>query len=273
MTYQSEETSPESGRPVELFTIVLGASTFRYTSAEDDVVINAITYTAVPLLRGAFATGPDERSNTIDITLPVSNEFVRKYINSVPGSRAFLQIVRTQRDDVAQEEEATFQGLVEAVSFNKNVTEAKVTVLPLIAAVSRPIPRYVYSSQCNHVLYDPTTCDADDTDPSFRLSANVTVVSGVTITIPGAAAFGDGWFDGGYVETTGGTDARMVISQVGDVFTLMLPFTDSPLGSTMVALAGCGRSIAICKSKFDNVINFGGFAFVPSKNIFTSGLN
>ena len=51
------------------------------------------------------------------------------------------------------------------------------------------------------------------------------------------------------------------------------------MGSTVVVLAGCDHSVTTCDTKFNtpedtqsNVINYGGFPFVPGKNPFETGL-
>lgn len=273
MTYDAFEEGQDTSRPVEFAVITIGAETFRYTSAEDDVVVSSVTYTALALDIGDHFVGPENRSNLVELILPASNAFVKKYRQSVPGSRAFVEVFRYQRDDGGTPEvRSTFKGVVDAVTFNKNATEAAVTVIPLIGALSRSLPRCMYHGACNHELYNVDTCMADKTDSAFRLSAAISSISDSTVTIPGAAAFGDGFFNGGYIELSGITDSRLVLTQTGDVFTVLLPFFTDPTGVTAIAQAGCDRLIPTCKGTFDNVINFGGFAFVPTKNIFKSGL-
>ena len=49
-------------------------------------------------------------------------------------------------------------------------------------------------------------------------------------------------------------------------------FAIPTLGQTVDVFAGCDHSLAICESKFANVINYGGFPFVPIKNPFNSSL-
>ena len=53
MTYTTLETSAQSGRPVELYEFINGATAYRYTSADGDVVYGGNTYTAAPIARGA----------------------------------------------------------------------------------------------------------------------------------------------------------------------------------------------------------------------------
>lgn len=81
------------------------------------------------------------------------------------------------------------------------------------------------------------------------------------------------------MEVGGGDDHRLILSQSGDDVTLLLPFPETIVGSTVVLLAGCDHSITTCDTKFNtpedtlsNVINYGGFAFVPNKNPFETGL-
>jgi hypothetical protein len=41
-------------------------------------------------------------------------------------------------------------------------------------------------------------------------------------------------------------------------------------GAEVRAYAGCNRTLDECKTRFDNVANFGGMPFIPTKNPFGS---
>ena len=45
------------------------------------------------------------------------------------------------------------------------------------------------------------------------------------------------------------------------------------VGTEVEVFAGCDHTIATCKTQFDIVVNYGGFAFVPTRNPFESGLD
>lgn len=272
MTFGAFETSTESSRPIELYEIVLGTQTFFYTSAEDDIVISATTYIATPISRNKLAQGPEEANRVIEIEVPGTNEFARNYISSVPSERAVVTIKRVQRSDFPGPQVITlFEGFVKSVAFGSNGRKAKIAVQPSITAASRIMPRYTYQGSCNHVVYDER-CQADDTSPLFRLTGTVTAVSGALVTVAGASGFPDDWFTGGSAEALGGLDARLVLDHAGDVVTLLLPFPYAILGQPIILLAGCAHDINTCKIKFANVINYGGFAFVPTKNPFATGI-
>lgn len=269
MTFAAFESSVESSQPVELYEIVLGGLIFRYTSAEDDVIVSGITYTATPIKRSKIAQGPEVRNTTLDIEVPGTNLFVRKYISSVPGDRSRITIKRYQRSD--PEVVTQFQGNVRNVSFSDDGHSAKIAIAPKISASSRTIPRYTFQSSCNNVLGD-SRCKVNLNLAAFRLTAIVTAASANTITVPGAAAYGTGWFNAGDVEALGGTDARMILDQTGDVITMLLPFPFTIIGQSVTLLAGCGHTPTDCNTKFGNFNNYGAFAFTPLKNPFDSGI-
>ena len=273
MTYDAYEASIESSQPVEIYRIILGPNSYRYTSSEDDVVIDGNTYEAIAISRSKIGRGQEERSNVLEITVPGNNEVAVQYISNVPGQRGRVTIQRYQRLDGATPEVITiFEGLLGSVSFENDAKTAKMAVTPLSVATSREIPRFVYSAQCNHVLYDDG-CQVSKASSSYHYSGTVTVVSGNTITVPGLSGFSAGWFTAGYVEALSGLDSRLITNHSGDVLQLLLPFPFNAVGKSVDVYAGCGHSIADCKTKFDNVVNFGGFAFVPVKNPFQSGLD
>jgi uncharacterized phage protein (TIGR02218 family) len=273
MAFNTYEEGQETSAPIELYTITIGTVVYRYTSAEDDITEDSSVFTAIPISRGVLkGGGPDTRKENLILTVPGDNAVAKQYINSVPGTSASVTIERIQRSDGPTFEVITiFNGRIASVAFQKAGREAQLKVEPLVTAQSRPLPNHTYQALCNHVLYDDL-CGVDDTSASFRLTGAVTAVSGITITVTGADASGDGYYTGGFVEAGGGSDRRLIIDQTGTVITLHLPFTTSPLGTNVIVFAGCDHSISTCAAKFSNVINFGGFAWVPSKNIFSTGI-
>ncbi len=213
MTFAAFEESQEGSRPVELFTFTTGAVINRWTSAEDDVPSGGNTWTAVNISREKLSGGgADQRDQNLVITVPSDNAIAAQYINAVPGVPTTVLIERIQRTDGPSFEVITlFEGRIASVGFEDHGRRAKINVHPLVIATSRTIPRFNYQGLCNHVLYDDL-CQVDDTDPAFRLSAaNVTAVSGNTITVTGVTAFGAGFFDGGFVESNGGADRRLIL--------------------------------------------------------------
>jgi hypothetical protein len=132
------------------------------------------------------------------------------------------------------------------------------------------VPRFTYMSSCNHIHYDQR-CGVSTA--GFSHTGNVSAESGNDITLDGASASGL-TFTGSFCRPTGMVDFRMVVAQSGDVLTLSLPFATPVLGTNVQAFAGCDRKIdGDCANTYDNVLEFGGFAFVPDRNPFADGLD
>lgn len=274
MAFDTYEESQEGSRPIELYTFTTGGTINRWTSAEDDITESGDVYTAIPIQRSKLAGGgADQRDLNLVITVESANPVAAAYVNSVPGIPTTVLVERIQRPDGPTFGTIRiFEGRVASVGFDRGGRIAEIDVEPLVTAQSQSIPRFNYKGLCNNVLFDDL-CQIDDTDPAFRLSAAaVTAESGVTITVTGVAAFGVDFFVGGFVEALGGTDRRRVDASSGDVLSLSLPFSIPVLGSNVIVFAGCDHAISTCKAKFNNVLNFGGFAFVPTKNIFETGI-
>jgi len=273
MSYGSFETSTESGQPVEVYKFVLGSLSFYYTSAEDTVTLGIQSYTPNGTKRDKVTAGAENRQTQFSVTMPTSDPLVQLFIGSIPSVRLRMTVYRFHRNDTPTPGQSLqFDGFVQSFEFSQNMEATKLVALPIIAGQGRQIPRRNCDASCDHVHYDPTTCKVDSTNSAFRASnylvtsqvGNVLTIAGLSPTYP------DGWFDGGLVQVVGSSDVRLALAQVGNAITLLLPFGTAPTHVT--ALAGCAHNIQICKSKFNNVLNFGGFAFVPTVNPYKSGI-
>lgn len=108
---------------------------------------------------------------------------------------------------------------------------------------------------------------------SYKFTGPVASVSGNTITVTGATAQPDGYYNSGYVKPAGLQDFRMILDHTGDVLTLLLPFANALTGLNVDIFAGCDHDISgHCNTRFSNVGRHGGFAFVPKVNPFKSGI-
>lgn len=271
MSFSVEEKSVESGRPVEVYELRLGSDTYRYASCEDDVTVDGNVWEAIPLRRSSIPISPEARTQPIEVTMPASNEFAQKYVDAVPSSQATLQIFRAHRGDLS-EKQLLFKGVVRTVKFEGNGTQATLLVVPMEGGLAKSMPRIDFCAQCNHILFD-ARCKA--VPASFRYIGTVASVSGSEIVVTGldSAVGGAGWATAGEV-VSGNGDRRLVIRHTAtDTLQLLFPFEDDVAGENVEVYAGCDHEIATCNSKFSNAINFGGFAYVPPKNPFATGLD
>ncbi len=271
-SFNTLETSVESSRPIELYVFTLGSSTYRYTSTEDALTVGADDYLPETIARNQVEQGSDQSTRTLIVTVPAGNDFAQRFVNVVPGEQATVTVFRYQRDESPAFSTTVllFKGLVQSVRFPDDATTAEIAVRSIEAALNRNVPRFSYMGMCNHFLYD-SACGVNPS--SFNFIGTVTAVNGNVVTVSGAGASGFD-FVGGYCHPTAVNDFRMVLSQSGDDLTLLLPFADSIVGGNLQIFAGCDHLVGgDCALVFDNVINFGGFPFVPNRNVFQTGLD
>lgn len=272
-SFATLEASRESSRPLEIYEVIQGTEISRWTSAEDDLVVGGETYEATPISRNNIEQGSDSQVRNLVLTLPGDNDFAEKYRLVVPGQRASVTVWRLQRDEVPtfNTKILLFKGQVMSVRFPQDGFTAEVVVRSIENALNRNVPRFTFMGMCNHILYD-SRCGVSS-DP-FDVIGTVSAISGNTITLPGASSQPDQFFRGGFCRpVSGDPDFRLILSHVGNVLTLLLPFHVNPVGLSVQAFAGCDHTVTgDCALKFNNVLRFGGFPFVPNRNIFQTGL-
>lgn len=266
MTYEAQETSIESGSTVELYTLAMGSTIYRmHDSVESIITVSGDDFERTQISRGSIATGQEY----LEIKLPGSHTFALKYTTIAPGQTASLTIQSYHRA-VPSDVRVIYKGVVRSVAFTQSMAYSALSLIPINEAFDKEIPERTFQAACNNVLFDP---DCKVSAGSYSHIGAITAIVDNVVTVNGLlAAKGNGWSTGGYV-SFGVLDYRLVLEQNGDDLTLVLPFHENVLTEDVTVYAGCDHTIATCASKFGgNEINFGGCPYVPTKNIFITGL-
>lgn len=279
-TFDLLQAGVATSRPVELFEFGAGATTFRYSGAEDDITLNGETFTAVPISRKAVQRSADSRLSLLTVSIPGDDPIVELYSPNPVPFQLTAKITRIERDETpAPTGRVVFVGFVKTIGFSENGRRADLGLISLDSFLVRTLPRFTYQSVCNHQLYD-SFCRATAQDHTFVGSCTAVVesASGTRITVTGLGASGF-VFRGGMASIQGSGDPRMVIAQGSlvtsdeDEVTILRRFNSDPVGRTIELVEGCDHLLnGDCGQKFDVVQNFGGFAWVPTKNFFATGL-
>lgn len=276
MSYLAQEEAVETGKPIELYRFSNLEDTFNYTSAQDAITVDSITYEPRNLSRNEADVRSDQEPGNLVLRLPADDVLVTRYRASVPASRDKLIVRRMHLSDTPTPEVVVFwRGEIASVAFEGD--EAIVACEPSGAVVRRPIPRRSYSVVCGHVLYD-RGCKVNENNPLFKFDVTVTAITGSTISVSGTnvGSQASDFFVAGFLDR-GTVERRMVLSQQNDSPTqvtlgLLLPFADLSVGSELTLRAGCNHTAATCHNKFNNIVNHGGFPWVPTENPFSTGI-
>jgi uncharacterized phage protein (TIGR02218 family) len=276
MTYDALEISTAEGRPLFLYRFVDGAEVWRFASRGSDWVVPGGTlpdesadtsWTASAVSHGNVVQSGDPRRVDLSITFPLSDAFARRYLGPRGSTVTTLTIFRSH-EQVPDEVVAHWKGRI--VSARVEGVRITLQAESLFTSMRRQGVRAKYQRLCRHVLY-AEGCRLDIED--FLVVATATARSGSQITLPEAAVQPDGWYRGGVLRHTG--LPGFIIGHVGTTITLagrmpdLEAAIDDPETAASVEIApGCDLRRDTCTSRFDNLLNFGGFPDIPGRNPF-----
>jgi uncharacterized phage protein (TIGR02218 family) len=227
----------------------------------NDVLINGLKYKA--------SIGLEVDSQQVSVAAVSTN---------VVGSSPFLQALRNGAFDGAEVtryrvfwSDVVGGTLVDGVILFKGRfstvdkvgrTEAEFTVKSDLVLLDIDMPRNLYQATCLHTLYD-SGCTlsqaAFGTNGTVGASSSASTInwSGATLNFQqGTIAFTSGVDDG--------VTADVNSAVAGTSITLGYPLQSVPApGDAFTVYYGCDHTPATCESKFNNLVNFRGFPYVP----------
>lgn len=266
MTYQASETSQYGSKPVELYRFTRGLSIWTYTTADTAITYSGEIYAPVAMKRGALPQNDEKDNSVLDLYLDPALDIVSQFISGATPTPTNLVVIRRHRDEAVVSEQAViFDGQVGVVEFTE--AETHFICVPIQKALGRKVPRILYQTTCNNMLYDQF-CGVNPA--LFTFAGHISAMVGRVLTVPEAAAKPDGYYNGGFV--TDGSTFAFIQTHVG---TQLLLLATSPLilvGDLITTTAGCDRNQATCVAKFNNLDNFMGWPYIPDKNPYLTSL-
>jgi len=263
--FNSYERAIQLGKPVELYEFTNGGVHYYYTSADHNVVLDGKTYTAYAMKRTEISISEEKGKNNLTVraqrNLPVADIFRVQ----PPSEVVTLSVFRTHEADPDGEKVAIWIGRVLNCKWEKT-SEVAIYCEPVTGSLTRPGLRRLYQRQCPHVLYG-TKCGINKTD--YLTTAELTVISGTTLTSPTFGGEANDYFAGGFIQfdlPDGNTDRRFILSHTGNDIVINTPSSDLFVGINVNAYPGCAHTTSVCDSKFSNILNYGGFPMIPSKS-------
>jgi uncharacterized phage protein (TIGR02218 family) len=243
------------------FTETKSGRVFRLTNSNKDAKIGDETYIPAAINRTEVVHSEELEKNTLRITLPITNEMARKWIFGATEEDILVTLFSQKGNDT----KAIWRGRLSKVSPNNTSIELEFT--DLYSSINRNGLGLSYTRNCRHNLYS-NQCGVKAS--SNRTSGTVTSIQGEVVTVSAASSKDNGYFSGGYLETSIGS-RHLIVKHIGSTLTLLQPviFFQNASNSRRVNIyAGCNKTTSDCKNKFKNLSNFGGFPLIPSKGIY-----
>lgn len=255
MTFRLLETSQIEANPAELYVFESDAISYQYTNHDADIVHPVLgVFTAQTLKRGSINQGSESNKNSLSIIsqpdLPLFNHY-----RGIPllGLMS-LTIYKCHLIDF--DAVAIWRGKVLGVELADG--EATIKCEPLSVSLNRIGLHRLYSRSCAHTLYDDF-CKVAKT----AVAATVLAVDGVTVYLD--TSLTSGHYVGGMLEKANGSSKLMILNNVGNELNLIYSAT-LEAGDIVHLYQGCDKQLGTCNNRFNNVLNFGGFPWMPSKN-------
>ncbi|WP_147654008.1 DUF2163 domain-containing protein [Vulcaniibacterium gelatinicum] len=253
---------------VELYAFDGTSGTFRLTPHEFDVEIGGQRYERCPLERSALALGAEAAKSVLELKLPPDHALVRHLLQaSLSGEATAVRLLTAQRaggGDYWWIAGTRWMGRVLGVEVADDA--ARIRCESAQVSLKRIGLRRLYSRGCSHVLYS-AACGATPISASALVSnsngRNVDLDGGVPSSVNGGLA-------GGWLQTPAGA-RHMIVSEFGSGIELLYPVAIEA-GTEVLLTVGCDHSTATCAARFDNLANYGGFPFIPTKNPFSTGV-
>lgn len=263
MTYIVTDKSTQDAYPALLFDFAQGAEVWRFCNLTTDVSYLTNTYVASSVDIGSLDQSASIDKSTLQIKLPRDNSLAIAILNDVGDEPISVTVFRGHVDDGNYV--TYWKGRVSSQSTARD--EVSLECEPIFTSMKRPGLRARYQKTCRHALYQ-RGCTLTDSD--FADVASTTAVSGRTVTLASNPNADPNYYQGGMIEYN--SVKRYVINHSGTTITLMRSFDDLEIevttnGATAVTLyPGCDHTKATCRDKFNNLVNYGGFPFIPTKN-------
>lgn len=239
----------------ELYLFERGSTKYAYTNGLDSVSFGGDTYTPEIISYDRINITDEVFRAQINLSIPISNGLVAVVMNNFTGNVTTLKIYR--------DGSLFWAGRVTSSRIVKE--NAALICESIYSSVKRLGVKSTYERLCRHSLYSEA-CGVNIAD--YTANGTVLDVDGNDITL-NTIGGSDTSYKLGIL--TKGLESTMILSKSGDTLTIFKNI-GIVIGDSVQIKYGCGHTMDDCSETFDNLINFGGFQFMPSSNIFEVGI-
>ncbi|UYD21608.1 FAD/FMN-containing dehydrogenase [Pseudomonas phage phiH1] len=263
MTYSSYETSLEAGTPVELYEFVQGIQRWSYISGADSIVRLGQVYTPMPVTRDRIKQSSDIFKDSLKLSFPRDDAFASQFLGFAPEDVTTVTVLRGHVGDPDEQFIVYWKGRVVGAKAAGNKVDVECE--SVFTSIKRPGLRARFEYGCRHALY-LRGCGVNR--ELYKLEGAVlSIAGGLTVAVAGAALQPAGYYTGGMLVAPSGA-SRFLVNHTGDQVTMARPLAELVGGMTVAIYPGCDHLKSTCKDKFNNLPNFGGFPYIPTRNPF-----
>lgn len=247
-------------KPTELYKIWCASATWYYTNSDAAIEYDGQTYQPAAITRGSADYNAALEAAVMKVTMSLITVPATQFIAQNPIETVWVEISRIFRDQSPYEKLVVFIGQIKTAAIKG--TTAEIDCVSFEFALRMAVPRWRYQINCNHQVFDAA---CGKSKAGYKVSAAIALDAGKTILT--AAAFDeydDGYFVGGLLEYAGET--RTIVGHTGASISINYKMINLEDGKTVDAYPGCDGRPETCRDKYDNIIHFFGFPWIPEDN-------
>ena len=261
----------EAGTIARLLKITCTNGTvYAFTDHDRDLVVDSVTYVPAPGLAAVSYVATSD--------VEVSSQQAGAAMVDVPEEDllggvfddAEVEASWASWANPAYGKVVTFSGRIASIDWDE--TAFKAEIMSFMKQLELNIGQ-VYTASCRHELYGSVSvgkvgaCTVNPAAFTFTGTVASVVTPKWKLTYSGAAAAqADGYFSNGTITFTSGILNGLtypIKKDASDTLDLVLPTMKTfAIGDTFTIRAGCDKTLETCKTKFNNVLNFGGFPHI-----------
>ena len=265
MTYAANDVAAATGRPMEFFKFEGQLRNYFYCDQPNPEVLAGQTYTPLVIFRSNIEVGSIIDGQTpMSIQVPTDSDLAKDYGGEFTPNQLQFTLYRAYRgDDLSTQFKQRYTGRATGYAYEERMFQIEFN--NVIATDLNQENRQVYfQALCNHKLYD-ARCKADK--PANTYTSTVVAFSDTAVEV-----VNDGWPDGdlkvGELVNVRTGEIRLIFDNLANVIDIGYPFLDIEIGDEMQMIRGCTHGTTDCILKFDNIVNYGGFLYMPDVNPF-----
>ena len=259
---------------IEFYEFSYGNFVFRYNTTANEVIVNNLSYLPMPLTRESITLTSDIRRSQLAISAPSNFEVANIFKTGTPALPV-LVVIKAENPEYTPWFEnipptiTEWTGRVVTVEWYHSGT--KLICESYYTAIQGNANMRYYGYSCPHMLFGER-CKVNKNN--YITVATVESVNGTRITSSAFAAKQDGYFSGGFLvyneSQSGLQHKRHINSHTGNTIILASQIIELSSNKQVEVYPGCDHTLATCKDKFGNNLNFGGFPWIPGRNPFTT---
>lgn len=262
MSYAAIETSVDDGQPVELYQFRQNAKGWFYTSSADSITIDGIRYTPASIVRDSVNQASDITRTSLNLKFPRDHEFAIQFLGGSPDFVTTITILRAHTTDNDLQTSVYWKGRVNAG--RASGSELDLECDSAFSSLRRLGLRAAFQRSCRHTLYS-ANCGVN----MLEYAEQATVIGGdpTNLVLSYQNTKPDGYYVGGIVKASDGA-MRFIVYHVGTTIKIARPFAGELSSPNVILFPGCDHLKSTCINKFQNLLNFGGFPYIPYINPF-----